>query len=108
MFKKENFIPPKKNTISFYLLVFFPVFLILGNLFINFFYVAFTFLAILNLKESQKFYKSYVFYLLILFLIYLIINLFFSINLSNSFPRLIKFILIIFFIKEFQNLIQNR
>ena len=91
MFKKENFIPPKKNTLSFYLLVFFPVFLILGNLFINFFYVAFTILAILNLKESQKFYKSYIFYLLILFLVYLTINLFFSINLSNSVPRFIKF-----------------
>tara|TARA_E500000178_G_scaffold337645_1_gene377059 strand:- start:1108 stop:2343 length:1236 start_codon:yes stop_codon:yes gene_type:complete len=108
MFKKENFIPPKKNTLSFYLLVFFPVFLILGNLFINFFYVAFTILALLNLKESQKFYKSYIFYLLILFLVYLTINLFFSINLNNSVPRFIKFFLIIFFIKEFQNLIQNK
>ena len=108
MLKKENFIPPKKNILSFYLLIFFPIFLILGNLFINFFYVAFTLLAILDLKESQKFYKSYIFYLLIVFLIFLSINLFFSINLSNSFPRLIKFILIFFFIKEFQNLTQNK
>ena len=108
MFKKENFIPPKKNTLSFYLLISFPIFLILGNLFINFFYIAFTFLAILNLKESQKFYKSHIFYLLILFSIYLSINLFFSVNLSNSFLRFIKFILIIFFIIEFQNLIQNK
>ena len=90
------------------MLIFFPIFLILGNLFINFFYIIFTFLAIFSFKESQKFYKSYVFYLLIFFLIYLTINLFFSINFNNSFPRLIKFILIIFFIKEFQNLIQNK
>ena len=108
MLKKENFFPPKKNILSFYLLIFFPVFLILGNFFINFFYIAFTFLAILNLKNSQKFYKSYIFYLLILFLIYLSTNLFFSINLNNSFPRFIKFILIIFFIIEFQNLMQNK
>ena len=108
MFKKDFFIPPKENTLSYYLLIFFPIFLILGNFFINFFYLVFTFLAISNFKESQKFYKSYVFYLLIFFLIYLLINLFFSINLTNSFPRIIKFILIIFFIKEFQNLIQNK
>ena len=108
MFKVKNFIPPKKNTLSFYLLIFFPIFLILGNFFINFFFIAFTFLAILNLKESQNFYKSFVFYLLIFFLLYLSINLFFSINLGNSFPRLIKFILIIFFIKELQNLINNK
>ena len=108
MLKKENFIPPKKNILSFYLLIFFPIFLILNNLFINFFYVAFALLAILDVKVSQKFYKSYIFYLLIIFLIYLSINLFFSINLSNSFPRFIKFILIIFFIKELQNLVQNK
>ena len=108
MFKKDFFILPKKNALSYYLLIFFPIFLILGNFFINFFYLVFTFLAISNFKESQKFYKSYVFYLLIFFLIYLLINLFFSINLTNSFPRIIKFILIIFFIKEFQNLIQNK
>ena len=104
----RNFIPPKENVLPYYLLIFFPIFLILGNLFINFFYIIFTFLAIFSFKESQKFYKSYVFYLLIFFLIYLTINLFFSINFNNSFPRLIKFILIIFFIKEFQNLIQNK
>ena len=108
MFKKDFFILPKKNALSYYLLIFFPVFLILGNFFINFFYLIFTFLAISNFKESQKFYKSYVFYLLIFFLTYLLIHLFFSINLANSFPRVIKFILIIFFIKEFQNLIQNK
>ena len=104
----SNFIPPKENVLPYYLLIFFPIFLILGNFFINFFFIAFTFLAILNLKKSQNFYKSYVFYLLIFFLIYLTINLFFSINFNNSFPRLIKFILIIFFIKELQNLIQNK
>jgi hypothetical protein len=108
MLKKENFIPPKKNILSFYFLIFFPIFLILGNLSINFFYVAFALLAILDLKESQKFYRSYIFYLLIIFLIYLSINLFFSVNFYNSFPRFIKFILIIFFIKELQNLIQNK
>ena len=108
MLKKENFIPPKKNILSFYLLIFFPIFLILGNLSINFFYVVFALLAISNSKESRKFYRSYIFYLLIIFLIYLSINLFFSINFNNSFPRFIKFILIIFFIKELQNLIQNK
>ena len=82
--------------------------MIFGNLFINFFYFAFTILAILNLNLSDKFYKSYVFYLLIFFFIYLLINLFFSTNFSNSLPRLLKFVLIIFFIKELQNLIQKK
>ena len=108
MLKKKNFILPKKNILSFYLLILFPIFLIFGNLFINFFYFAFTILAILNLNLSDKFYKSYVFYLLIFFLIYLLINLFFSTNFSNSLPRLLKFVLIIFFIKELQNLIQKK
>ncbi len=108
MFIKNFFILPKKNILSFYLLILFPIFLIFGNLFINFFYFAFTILAILNLNLSDKFYKSYVFYLLIFFLIYLLINLFFSTNFSNSLPRLLKFVLIIFFIKELQNLIQKK
>ncbi len=108
MFIKNFFILPKKNILSFYLLILFPIFLIFGNLFINFFYFAFTILAILNLRLSDKFYKSYVFYLLIFFLIYLLINLFFSTNFSNSLPRLLKFVLIIFFIKELQNLIQKK
>ena len=108
MFIKNFFILPKKNILSFYLLILFPIFLIFGNLFINFFYFAFTILAILNLNLSDKFYKSYVFYLLIFFFIYLLINLFFSTNFSNSLPRLLKFVLIIFFIKELQNLIQKK
>ena len=108
MFIKNFFILPKKNILSFYLLILFPIFLIFGNLFINFFYFAFTILAILNLNLSDKFYKSYVFYLLIFLFIYLLINLFFSTNFSNSLPRLLKFVLIIFFIKELQNLIQKK
>ena len=55
MFKKENFIPPKKNILSFYFLIFFPIFLILGNLSINFFYVAFAILAILDFTASFGF-----------------------------------------------------
>ena len=91
----------KKLTSS--LLLLFPIFLIAGNFLINSFYILISILSILNLNHNKDFFKSNIFYLLIFFLIYLSINLLFSINFTNSFPRVIKFFLIILFIKEILN-----
>ena len=91
----------KKLTSS--LLLLFPIFLIAGNFLINSFYILISILSILNLNHNKDFFKSNIFYLLIFFLIYLSINLLFSINFTNSFPRVIKFFLIILFIKKILN-----
>ncbi len=89
--------------LTFSLLLLFPIFLIAGNFLINSFYVLISILSILNFNQNKDFFKSNVFYLLIFFLIYLSINLLFSVNIANSYPRVIKFLLIILFINEIFN-----
>ena len=86
--------------LTFSLILLFPIFLITGNFLVNFFYISISILSILNFNKKDVFFRSNIFYLLIFFLIYLSINLLFSINFSNSYPRVIKFLLIILFIKE--------
>ncbi len=105
MFEIKNFISPKKSNLTFILFLFFPIFLILGNFLINFFYFSIFCLSILDFKHNKDFFRSTIFYLLLIFLFYLIINLYFSINISNSIPRVIKFIFIIFFINELQKIV---
>ncbi len=89
--------------LTFSLVLLFPVFLIAGNFLINSFYVLISILSILNSDQNKVFFKSNIFYLLIIFLIYLSINLLFSVNIENSYPRVIKFLLIILFINEIFN-----
>ena len=86
--------------LTFSLILLFPIFLITGNFLINSFYICISILSILNFKQKNDFLRSNTFYLLIFFLIYLFINLLLSVNFSNSYPRVIKFLLIILFIKE--------
>ena len=85
---------------TFSLILLFPIFLITGNFLINFFYISISILSILNFKQKKFFFKSNLFYLLIFFLTYLFINLLFSVNFSNSYPRILKFLLVILFVKE--------
>ena len=89
--------------LSFSLILLFPIFLITGNFLINLFYICISVLSLLNFNQRKEFLISNIFYLLIFFLIYLLINLLFSINLYNSYPRVIKFLLIILFVKEIFN-----
>ena len=86
--------------LTFSLILLFPIFLITGNFLVNFFYISISILSVLNFNKKDDFFRSNIFYLLVFFLIYLSINLLFSINFSNSYPRVIKFLLIILFIKE--------
>ena len=90
--------------LSFSLVTLFPIFLITGNFLINSFYILIAILSVINLNQNKDFIKSNIFYLLIFFLFYLSINLLFSINFSNSYPRVIKFLLIVLFVKEIFNL----
>ena len=90
--------------LTFSLISLFPIFLISGNFLINFFYVSISILSILNFNQNKDFFKSNTFFLLILFLFYLFVNLIFSINFSNSYLRVIKFLLIILFVKEILNI----
>ena len=94
--------------LTFSLLLLFPIFLIAGNFLINSFYILISILSILNFNQDKDFFKSNVFYLLIFFLIYLSINLLFSVNIANSYPRVIKFLLIILFINEIFNFNNKR
>ncbi len=91
------------SKLTFSLILFFPIFLIAGNFLINLFYISVSILSVLNFHQEKDFFRSNIFYLLIFFLIYLCINLIFSINFYNSYPRVIKFLLIILFVKEIVN-----
>ena len=90
--------------LTFSLILLFPIFLITGNFLINFFYICISILSILNFRQKNDFFRSNIFYLLIFFLIYLFINLLLSVNFSNSYLRVIKFLLIILFVQEIFNL----
>ena len=83
------------DKLYFLILCFFPLSLILGNLIINIFIFLFTLSFTINFKKNIFFLKNKVIYFFIFFLFSLIINLFFSLNLENSFPRVIKIFSII-------------
>lgn len=84
---------------------FLPVILLTGNALINIFVIVIDIIFLITLydyKNKYSFIKDNHFYLLIFFFLSLIINLFFSINFSNSFLRTIgfaRFILLVFAIK---------
>jgi len=110
MNKTDKFNLKKTSSVDFlclFLLILYPVALILGNLFINFFTLLFSIGFFYNLKERKKYLNQKIFYLFIFFFISLLINLIFSTNPANSFPRIIKILFIMFFIFETQRIIQN-
>ena len=88
----------------FLIILIFPIFFITGNLLINFFYISIAILSIFNFSKNSHFLRSTIFYLLIFFLLYLIVNLLLSTNTFNSLPRVLKFLLIILFVKEIHSL----
>ena len=89
------------------LLAIFPLALIMGNLIINLFIFIFSVGFFINLKQNKIFFQEKIFYLLVFFLISLLINVIFSSEPENSFPRVIKILFIIFFIFEIKRLIQK-
>ena len=93
------------------LLIFFciyPISFLLGNFAINLFLFIFNiifFYGIFKKYFSYKILNNYIFKLLIALFLFFIINLFFSNNIILSYPRVIKFILIIGSILAFRTLI---
>jgi O-antigen ligase len=110
MYKTDKINLKKITSVDFlclFLLVLFPVALILGNLFINVFTLLFSISFFYNFRENKKYLNQKIFYLLLFFFISLLINLIFSTNPTNSFPRIIKILFIMFFIFETQRIVQN-
>ena len=85
----------------------FPIFLIIGNLFINLFIFFFSLIFLVNFKRNIKLLKDKIFYILLLFFISLLLNVFFSLDPLNSIPRVAKLIFIVFFIFEIKRLLNN-
>ena len=84
----------------------YPIALISGNLLTNSFVILigalyFIFYFKVNFSENK------IFVLLVIFFISLIINLFFTENLNLSYPRVLKFVFIIFFILSFNHFINK-
>jgi len=92
---------------GFFLLSAFPLSFIAGNLFINAFIFLFSVNFFLNIGENKIILKNKIFYLMIFFFISLIINVIFSTDPINSLPRVVKILLIIFFIFEIKRLFQS-
>ena len=103
IFRKTTFL----EAFNLFLLAFYPVALIIGNLLINMTILLFSVSFFINLKKNKVYFKQEIFYLLIFFFISLLINLFFSTNFENSLPRIIKMFFIIIFVFEIQRLVQN-
>jgi O-antigen ligase len=85
----------------------YPLALIFGNLLINLFIFLFSISFFINFKENKKIFNDKIFYLLFFFLFSLLINVFFSSNPENSFPRAIKILFIIFFVFEIKRLVEG-
>ena len=88
------------NNIIFFLFLILPISILSGNLLINITILSISLIFFLTiiLKKIKFNYKNKIFILLIFFFISLIINLIFSDNYLLSYPRVIKFFFIIFFI----------
>tara|TARA_Y100000590_G_C15667690_1_gene995085 strand:- start:548 stop:1801 length:1254 start_codon:yes stop_codon:yes gene_type:complete len=97
------------NNIIFFLFLILPISILSGNLLINITILSISLIFFLTiiLKKIKFNYKNKIFILLIFFFISLIINLIFSDNYLLSYPRVIKFFFIIFFIFSFRYLILN-
>ena len=93
--------------LSLFLIGLFPTAIIAGNLFINLFTILISLNFLFSIRYNIHFLKDKLFYILIFFLLTLIINLIFSVNIENTLPRVLKFFFIIFFIYEFQRIIQK-
>jgi len=93
--------------LSLFLIGLFPTAIIAGNFFINLFTILISLNFLFSIRYNIHFLKDKLFYILIFFLLTLIINLIFSVNIENTLPRVLKFFFIIFFIYEFQRIIQK-
>ena len=92
---------------SLFLLALYPLAIISGNLLTNIFILFISLSFFINFKDNKKSFTDKIFYILGFFFISLLVNTIFSIDPQNSFPRVIKILLIIFFILEIKRLIET-
>ena len=93
----------------YFLFLIFPLSILLGSFAINLniFIISLIYLLSLIRKKINHDYQDKIFFLLIFFLMSLITNLIFSNNISLSYPRVIKFFFVIFFIFSFKYCLLN-
>ena len=103
----EVFLTSQNN--FFFLFAVFPISILLGSFAINLniLIISLIFLCNLMMRKISYIFQSKTFLLLIFFLITLLINLIFTNNLSLSFPRVVKFFFVIFFISSFKYTLLN-
>ena len=92
------------KNLLFFLFATFPIAIILGNLLINL-YIFLIGLAYLVFHADKKIFSNKTFLILIFLFISLLVNLKFTNNFDLSYPRVIKFFFVIFFILSFEYLI---
>ncbi len=97
-----------KNSIYLFFSLF-PLVIIIGNFTINLILIliSISFILIKILNKNEFTINSKNFYLLVFFFISLVINLIFSNDITLSYPRVIKFFFVIFFILSFKYLLNN-
>ena len=104
MIKKNNFF----NSALFFFFSVYPIAFLFGNFIINLFLFIINFLLILSFSKNSinfKILNKSIFYLLFFLFFSYLINLIFSNNFQLSYPRVLKFILIIGSIISFKHLL---
>ena len=104
MIKKNNFF----NSALFFFFSVYPIAFLFGNFVINLFLFIINFILILSFLKNPLNYKvlnKSIFYLLFFLFFSFLINLIFSNNIQLSYPRVLKFILIIGSIISFRHLL---
>ena len=98
-----------KDKLLFILFSLFPITFILGNFLINLTFLIISIIFIISIIKNKNYFftKDPIFWILFIFFISLIINLFFSIDLSNSINRVLKILLIISFILQIKEFIKK-
>ena len=93
----------------FFLFSIFPIAIIIGNLAINLIIliISISYISSIFFIKKEFNFKNKIFYLLIFFFLSLILNLFFSNDITLSYPRVVKFFFIIFFVLSFNYLLSS-
>ena len=88
------------RNISLFIISLAPFYFLLGNLFINLFFIVLCLIFISKIfkKNEREFLKDPIFWLILIFAFSLLINIFFSIDPINSLPRVLKAFIVIGFI----------
>ena len=95
--------------ILFILFAFLPISIVLGNFLINITFLLISIIFIINLilNKDFSFLKDINFLIPAFFFISLLINVFFSVDPSNSYPRVVKVLIMVLFVIQFRKIINT-